>query len=160
MEKRIWILVATMSGTAEMVADELADALAGEGWKVNVLAMDRVQANDLANMPLCLICTSTYGTGEVPDNGKAFYAQLLAGGLALDGLRYGVVSLGDSTYAQTFCFGGKRFDDALSACGAVRIGERFKHDRRSADYPEEAAREWLKGWLEGVAQALAVEKPE
>jgi len=37
-------------------------------------------------------------------------------------VRYGVFGLGDRTYAETFNFGGKRFDELLAELGARRIG--------------------------------------
>ena len=43
-----------------------------------------------------LVCTSTYGTGEVPDNAKALYAVLGEQRPDLSKVRYGVVALGDS----------------------------------------------------------------
>lgn len=160
MKTQISILVATMGGTAEMVAEELADALGAEGWAVELLMMDDVQAAALRGKSLCIICTSTYGSGDVPDNGKALYAQLQAAEVDLRELRYGVVGLGDSQYPQTFCFGGKRFDDALQACGATRVGECMAHDRRSSVYPEDAAREWLPGWLEALAAVPSTHSAE
>ena len=66
---------------------------------------------------------------------------------------YGVVALGDSIYPNTFCFGGKRFDELLSSLGARRIGERLENDSRSPTYPDDTAREWLEGWLETLRQS-------
>ena len=62
-------------------------------------------------------------------------------------MRYGVFGLGDRTYAETFNFGGKRFDDLLAELGAQRIGERVQHDASSGVLPEEMAEEWGEGWL-------------
>ena len=73
----------------------------------------------------------------------------------LSRVRYGVFGLGDRTYAETFNFGGKRFDDLLTELGARRIGERVKHDASSGVLPEEMAVEWGAGWL-----ALAKEAAE
>src|ERR1700722_6470407 len=48
---------------------------------------------------------------------------------------YGVVALGDSIYPNTFCFGGKRFDEPLSSFGARRIGEPTAARRRTLTMP-------------------------
>jgi MioC protein len=58
-----------------------------------------------------------------------------------------VFGLGDRTYAETFNFGGKRFDDILTELGAKRIGERHMHDASSGILPEETALEWCQQWL-------------
>jgi len=144
----ITILVATMSGTAEMVADEIAGRLEDAGAQARILRMEKADIGTLrdAEGPL-LICSSTYGTGDVPDNGAALYGALEAGRPDLSGVRYGVVALGDSVYPQTFCFGGRKFDALLSSLGAQRIGERFEHDSRSGVYPEDAAADWAEQWF-------------
>lgn len=160
MDRRISIVVATMGGTAEMVAEALADRLGSMGWAVELLMMEQVSAQGLVGRSPCLVCTSTYGSGEVPDNGKALYAELRSGAVDLGGLRYGIVGLGDSHYPRTFGFGGKLFDEAFQACGAARIGERFVHDRRSSVYPEEAALDWLQDWLDALEQAVVLDPGE
>lgn len=149
----ITILVATMSGTAEMVADDLVDRLADAGLGARVLRMEKASVATLvaASTPV-LICTSTYGTGDVPDNGAPLYAGLQADRPDLAQLRYGVIALGDSVYPQTFCFGGKKFDELLGALGAQRVGDRLEHDSRSGIYAEDAAGEWLETWLEELKQ--------
>ena len=59
-------------------------------------------------------------------------------------MRYGVFGLGDRTYAETFNFGGKRFDEILTELGARRVGERHMHDASSGILPEETALEWCQ----------------
>jgi MioC protein len=102
-----------------------------------------------------LVCTSTYGQGDVPDNAKALYADLQAKRPNLSHVRYGVFGLGDRTYAETFNFGGKRFDEILAELGAQRIGERVQHDASSGVLPEETAQEWGVEWLTLAREACA-----
>jgi MioC protein len=94
-----------------------------------------------------LVVTSTYGQGDIPDNAKAFFEDLKAKRPDLSRVRYGVFGLGDRTYAETFNFGGKRFDELLAGLGARRIGERVQHDASSGVLPEEMAVEWGERWL-------------
>ena len=70
-------------------------------------------------------------------------------------MRYGVFGLGDRTYAETFNFGGKRFDELLAELGAERIGERHTHDASSGILPEETALEWCQDWLAPSRERLA-----
>ena len=153
MTGKITILVGTMSGTAEMVADAMLEAIEDAGVTGRILRMEKARVEALSAGGVWLVCTSTYGTGEVPDNAKALYAALGEQRPDLSKVRYGVVALGDSIYPNTFCFGGKRFDELLAALGARRIGERLENDSRSPTYPDDTAREWLEGWLETLRQS-------
>ena len=146
MALELTILVGTMTGTAELVAEEVRDALHEEGAKVEIRPMDALDATVFDHPGPFLICTSTYGQGDVPDNARAFYEQLKSARPNLAHVRYGVFGLGDRTYAETFNFGGKRFDDILTQLGAKRVGERYKHDASSGVLPEETALEWSREW--------------
>ena len=57
----ITILVGTMTGTAEMVAQEVQTALEGAGHQANIQVMDGLDASVFQNGGTFLICTSTYG---------------------------------------------------------------------------------------------------
>ena len=151
----ITILVGTMTGTAQLVAQELELAWDGGETKVETLVMDGLDCKVFERPGVFLICTSTYGQGDVPDNAKALYADLQAKRPNLSQVRYGVFGLGDRTYAETFNFGGKRFDDLLCELGAQRIGERVQHDASSGVLPEETAQEWGVEWLTLAREASA-----
>jgi len=148
VEQRLTILVGTMTGTAQLVADEVADAVKARGIAAVVVAMDGLDAAIFAGDGAFLVCTSTYGQGDVPDNAQALFADLERAKPDLARLRYGVIGLGDRTYAQTFCFGGKRFDALLQSLGARRIGEPMLHDASAGTIPEEVAVEWIGGWID------------
>ena len=151
----ITILVGTMTGTAQLVAQELELAWDDGETKVYTLVMDGLDCKVFERPGVFLICTSTYGQGDVPDNAKALYADLQAKRPNLSQVRYGVFGLGDRTYAETFNFGGKRFDDILCELGAQRIGERVQHDASSGVLPEETAQEWGVEWLTLAREASA-----
>jgi MioC protein len=141
------ILVGTMTGTAELVADEVKDALTAQGVPAEVLAMDKLTRAAFERPGRFLICTSTYGQGDVPDNARDFFGALETARPDLSRVQYGVIALGDRTYAQTFCFGGKRFDQLLTALGATRLGEVMLHDASAGTVPEEVAVEWVRRWI-------------
>jgi len=118
--------------------------------------MDALDCSVFERDGVFLVVTSTYGQGDVPDNARRFYEELKAKRPDLSRVRYGVFGLGDRTYAETFNFGGKRFDDLLGELGAQRIGERVQHDASSGVLPEETAEEWGQGWLALAKEAVAV----
>jgi MioC protein len=154
---KLTLLVGTMTGTAQLVAQELELAWDGDdGVQVETLLMDKLDERVFAREGVFLVVTSTYGQGDVPDNAKAFYERLKAERPDLSRVRYGVFGLGDRTYAETFNFGGKRFDELLAELGARRIGERVQHDASSGTLPEETAVEWGEGWLALAKESVSV----
>ena len=153
---KLTILVGTMTGTAQLVAQELELAWDGEGVSVETLLMDDLDASVFGREGVFLVCTSTYGQGDVPDNSKKLYDDLKARRPDLSNMRYGVFGLGDRTYAETFNFGGKRFDEVLLALGAKRVGERIQHDASSGVLPEEKAEEWAAEWIAEVRGRVTV----
>ena len=159
MRVRIHILVGTMTGTAQLCAQEMELALDDGDTGVATLMMDGLDSSifeqERARQDVFLICTSTYGQGDVPDNARALYEDLKAKRPDLSHVRYGVFGLGDRTYAETFNFGGKRFDELLGELGAQRIGERHMHDASSGVLPEETALEWCREWLGKVKGCVA-----
>ena len=153
---KLTILVGTMTGTADLVAQEVRDALQGRGVAAELVQMDGLDASVFARDGAFLICSSTYGQGDVPDNAKAFYEALARDKPDLARVEYGVIALGDSTYADTFCNGGRRFDERLTTLGARRIGEPMLHDASAGTMPEELAVDWAKAWIEQFKVARAV----
>src|SRR5471032_1716159 len=113
MSMQLTLLVGTMTGTAQLVAQELELVWDDGELKVETLLMDKLDASVLAREGILLIVTPTHGQGDVPDNAKAPYEDVKAKRPDLPGLRCGVFGLGDRTFAEIFNFGGKRFDDIL-----------------------------------------------
>jgi MioC protein len=148
------ILVGTQTGIAELVAQALELRLEGSDIHVRTRLMDDLDATVFAGQGVFLICTSTYGQGDVPDNAKQFYESLQTLRPELSEVRYGVIALGDRTYAETFCNGGRRFDRILSELGARRIGEILFHDASAGTLPEDDALEWIGGWVTLCLQAV------
>jgi MioC protein len=150
MGLKITILVGTMTGTADLVAEEVRDRLEADGNDVEIVPMDGRDATVFARPGIFLICSSTYGQGNMPDNAQGLFASLERDKPDLSSIRFGVIALGDRTYTATFCFGGKRFDELLRGLGAQRIGEMMIHDASAGTIPEEIAVEWAVEWIAQV----------
>lgn len=147
MALELTILVGTMTGTAQLVAQEIELTLDDGDTLVRTRAMDGLDVSVFSDGRLFLICSSTYGQGDVPDNAKNLYESLRSMRPDLSGVQYGVVALGDRTYTETFCNGGRRFDAILSELGARRIGEMMLHDASAGTMPEELAAAWAVDWI-------------
>jgi MioC protein len=141
------ILVGTTTNTAEYVAQAIEMACTDQADHIQVRLMDGLDASVFDEDALYLICTATYGTGDVPDNARGLYESLLLAPRLPAGVRFGVIALGDSVYPQTFCNGGQRFDAALQALGATRVGELLCLDASEDLDPETTATHWCREWL-------------
>jgi MioC protein len=145
---KLKILVGSMTSTAEYVAQAIQMDCADLVSDIDVVPMDGLDISAFDDTePLYLICTSTYGSGDVPDNARVLYDSLDAAPKFLGHVRYGVIALGDSTYMQTYCFGGKKFDERLSGLGAQRIGEVWCHNASAGTLPETEGAAWCREWL-------------
>lgn len=150
MSEPVLILVATMGGTATFVADEMADALKAKGIKPFVVPMEKAALAMFDTRKLFIICSSSHGNGDIPDNGIDFFTALKTQRPDLSSVRFGTVALGDMTYSASFCGGGVQFDDIFAELGATRLVERLAHNRQSGTFPEEEAVAWLEGWLQAA----------
>jgi MioC protein len=157
MALEIHILVGTMTGTAQLVAQELELAFADDDLAIDIELMDGLDHRVFERPGVFLICTSTYGHGDVPDNAKALYADLASSRPDLGQVRYGVFALGDRTHVGTFCHGGKHFDDLLTELAARRCGAVAQHDASGGSLAEDAALEWFPGWIAALRSTLAPE---
>lgn len=149
---KLRILVGTMTHTAEYVAQAIEMACADLVSDIETQLMDGLGISVFDAEPskevVYLICTSTYGAGDMPDNAQELYASLDVEPQFLGHVRYGVIALGDSsTHEQTFCFGGKKFDERLQDLGAQRIGDICCLDASSDTQPEAAGAAWCRQWL-------------
>jgi len=153
MSQPVRILVGTTTGNTQYVAEEAHYHLTQADVSAEILPMDALDATVFDGGGTFLVCVSTYGYGDVPANAKVLYESLVKWRPDLSGVRYGLISLGDSSHAQTYCFAGKRFDQILSKLGATRIGAVLNHDASSGVMPEEAAAGWIGDWIQALRPA-------
>jgi MioC protein len=113
----ILILVGTESGNAQMVADALKPVLGAAGHTVDVTDKAAARADLEAHDVLLVVC-ATHGSGDIPTNILPLAETLERERPDLSGHRYGVIALGDMTYQDTYCGGGKKVDRVFELCGA------------------------------------------
>lgn len=147
ISKEVTILYGSQTGNAQGLAENAASKLEGNGFQVTISSMSDFKVNNLKKIENLLIAVSTHGEGDPPDNTLSFH-EYLHGRRApsLEGLRYSVLALGDSSY-EFFCETGKQFDKRLEELGGTRLFPRVDCD---LDYDEPASE-----WLEGVISSLS-----
>jgi len=152
---RLTILFGTESGNAESLAQEAGKLAEGKGFKTTLKDMGEIKAASLEQEQNLLVIVSTWGEGDPPDRAVTFYEELMGKGAPrLSGLRFSVLSLGDSSY-EHFCKIGKDFDSQLERLGARRFHPRVDCD---VDF-DEPFKKWIEGALADLS-AVAVPTPD
>jgi MioC protein len=150
---QITILVGTVHGNASSVAQALQFSADDLQATIAVLPMDGLDITVFDQPGTFIICTSTTGSGDVPDNAQALFHSLDAQAKYLGHVRFGLVALCDSSYGDSFMGGGRQFDERLRDLGAQRVGEICVLDAMETSQPEEDAVAWLKAWAVQLATA-------
>jgi flavodoxin len=146
---KVGIFVATMTGLADICGEEIEAALTNAGLNCERVLMDGLDAHAFEPYDLILIVSSTYGHGEIPDNGQMLYESLP--GTDLSDKTFAVFGLGDMTYADTFCAAGENWDKRLAETGARRVFDLKRHDASSGTLAEDVAGEWAAEWANRFA---------
>ncbi len=145
------VLYGSESGNAEQLAGTIQKAAEKKNFKVKVVSMGDVKAADLKKSENLLVVVSTWGEGDPPDAATDYCEEFMADGMPkLDGLKFSVCALGDTSY-EHFCKIGKDFDTRLAALGGERI-----FDRVDCDVDFQANFDtWLAGAVGALPQASA-----
>ncbi len=138
MSKHFEIIVGTMLGAAEYVADAIAERLDASGHTHTIHAEPNL--DEIKTESTWIVCTSTHGAGELPDNIQPFAKQLE--GADLSAVNAYVIGLGDTSY-DTFCFGAKEMEKHIKNAGGTLITDALYIDVLEHPIPEDAAVEWF-----------------
>ncbi|UGA54548.1 assimilatory sulfite reductase (NADPH) flavoprotein subunit [Vibrio sp. VB16] len=148
---KLSIIFASQTGNAKGVAESIKSAAEAQGIAVKLFDASDYKGKNLAKETHVIFVASTNGEGEPPDNAIELHEFLQSKKAPkLDGLQYGVVALGDSSY-EYYCQTGKDFDTYLAKLGATAFIERLDCD---VDY-DESAEQWSTDALSKVKEALS-----
>ena len=147
---KLTIIYASQTGNAKGVAEELRASASANGIEVSLFNAADYKVRNLKKETHVLLVASTNGEGEAPDDAIEFHKELKAGKAGkLDGLQYGIIGLGDSSY-EFYCQTGKDFDEYLSKAGAKPLLARLDAD---VDY-DAVCQSWIQESVALVKEAL------
>lgn len=135
------IIVGSMLGGSEYVAEACEETLTQLNHQVTVHFQPNL-ADISSDNQTWLICTSTHGAGEYPDNIKPFVDQLTASDLDLSTTCCFVIGLGDSSY-DTFCYAAKNINKLIKSKGCKEIIQIKTLDMQADIDPEEESQQWI-----------------
>ena len=143
----ITLISGSTLGSAEYVAEHLAEKLEEQGYSTEIL--HGPELDEVPMQGIWLVVTSTHGAGELPDNLQPLFEQIETQQPDLTQVRFGAMGPGSSEY-DTFCGGIKTVDRILIAFGAQRIGDMLEIDITKHDIPEDPAEIWLTKWVKVI----------
>ena len=125
---KLTILYGSQTGNAKGVAAALLEEAKAKNLPAELVSMGDFKPKRLKSTTHLALLASTHGEGDPADDAEILH-ELLGSKKApkLDGLKYAVLSFGDTSY-EFFCQTGKDFDERLAKCGAERILDRVDLD--------------------------------
>lgn len=151
VSREVTVLFGSQTGNSQRLAKDMSKKLEERGYAVTLSSMSDYKPAGLKKTQNLLVLVSTHGEGDPPDNALSFHEFLLGKRAPrLEGLRFSVLALGDSSY-EFFCKTGKDFDSRLEELGGTRLAPRVDCD---LDYDEPAAE-----WFGNVLNALGAAAP-
>lgn len=142
---KITIAYGTESGNSKKLATDFGAKAKRQGINAKVVNLEQYRLNDLPKEEYFFTVLSTQGEGDPPEGAKKFYDHIHNNGFKLNGLKYGVLALGDTSY-PLFCKAGEDVDEQLKKLGGERVVPLQKCD---TDYEGEA-----ENWFGQVLQQL------
>jgi sulfite reductase (NADPH) flavoprotein alpha-component len=145
------VLYASESGNAEALAMRTKKLAQKHGLDARIVDFADADMSVLSKAKNLMVFASTWGEGDPPSRAVDFYTALMGDGAPrIEGVRFAVLALGDTAYAQ-FCATGRAIDERLEALGGKRAFDRVDLD---LDYSKQAA-EWTEKALTELAPAEA-----
>ncbi|TPW04180.1 MAG: sulfite reductase (NADPH) flavoprotein alpha-component [bacterium] len=123
----VLVAFASQTGLAEELAWMTARSLSDAGTSARVSPLGALEPVELKAAGRVLIVASTTGEGDAPDALSRFVRQSMNAPADLGGLSYGLLALGDRTYAD-FCGFGRALDGWLQRSGAAPLFDRVEVD--------------------------------
>jgi sulfite reductase (NADPH) flavoprotein alpha-component len=144
--KTLTILYGSQTGNGRAVAEGLEQTATARGLATNLVSLADYKPANIKRESFVSLVISTHGEGDPPDDAELFHEFLLSDKAPkLDGLKFTVLALGDSSYLN-YCQTGRELDGRLRELGAKQMLPIVECD---LDYEDAASR-----WSEDVIKSL------
>lgn len=137
------IMVGSVLGASEYVAEALLGAIKEAGHDGDCHFSPSISTLNKDN--ILLICTSTHGAGDLPDNIEPYAKSLERENL--QGVNAVIIGLGDSSY-DTYCGAAMKIETIIVEQGATLLTKPLHIDVLNHPIPEDIAVEWFTAQLE------------
>ena len=146
-KSKLTILYGSETGNAESLALKARKAAQKLGYDAKAVDMADATLDTLTAAKDIIVIAATWGEGDPPQRAATFFKSLMSESAPrLDGVRFAVLALGDTAYAN-FCATGRAIDERLNALGAQRIFDRVDLDldfaKKAAAWTEDALGKFL-----------------
>ena len=135
------IIVGSMLGGTEYVAEACEETLQALGHETK-LHLHPDLAQILTDNQTWLICTSTHGAGDYPDNIQNFVSDLRSNDQDLSSVNFLTLGIGDTSY-DTFCLAAINIEKLLNSKGCNKVSVIKTLDMSQDIDPEELAQQWI-----------------
>jgi MioC protein len=135
------IIVGSMLGGTEYVAEACEETLLALNHQTSLHLQPELEQIS-SNNQTWLICTSTHGAGDFPDNIQKFVEDLINSTLDLSPVKFMIIGLGDSSY-DTFCKAAKKIQKIMLSKGCIEKVVIKTLDMKEEIDPEDLAQQWL-----------------
>lgn len=138
----IQIIVGSMLGGTEYVAEACEQTLLTLGHEVNLHLQPKFEQILVKNQ-IWLICTSTHGAGDYPDNITQFVSDLRSDTKDLSSVKFLTLGVGDRSY-DTFCHAAINIEKLLLSKGCKSLQPTKTIDMSQDVDPEDLAQQWIQ----------------
>ncbi len=153
----IQIIVGSMLGGTEYVAEACEETLKELDHHVDIHLKPDLQnvinntfptnneqnnSDNLTKNPIWIVCTSTHGAGDYPDNIKQFVSDLSNCDQDLSTVSFLTIGIGDSSY-DTFCKAAIDLSKLLISMGCNELISIKTFDMSEDIDPEDLAQQWI-----------------
>lgn len=136
------IIVGSMLGGTEYVAEACEQSLQALGHQTQLHLQPEFSQISKKNQTW-LICTSTHGAGDFPENINQFVTDLGSTQEDLSTINFLTIGIGDSSY-DTFCLAAKKIEKLLISKGCSCIKAVKTLDMSQDIDPEDLAQHWIE----------------